>query len=211
MKQKVLGIFCHPDDEILCGWPIFQSDKYKKHLIICCDDSMRHRPGRVKALQEVCQQEDIHLVDILSEDNNFYSLSTRRADYLLTNAISNIENALEKAIKQIKPDFIFTHNPVGFYGHGSHRLLFQIVSQNSLVKNLLFTDICCESNHWSSKEIPQFIWNIFYKSNLWKVNSLLNMNFYNRCKTIYNKCNAWTYSKNPIEECGLYILKSKGN
>ena len=52
-KPKVLGIFCHPDDEILAGWPIFQSNEYEKYLMICCSDKERNRPNRKRALQEV--------------------------------------------------------------------------------------------------------------------------------------------------------------
>ena len=206
--KKVLGIFCHPDDEVLFGWPIFQSDEYEKHLVICCDDSLRNRPGRKKALQEVCKQENINLVSCLSEDNNFYALPTRRADYLLTDAINRINVQIEKAIIKTNPDFIFTHSPVGEYGHGSHRLLFEIVSQHPLVKNLLITDICEESNHRSSKEIPKFIWDRFYSENLWRENAILDEGFYLRCRAAYNSYNSWTWCKDPIPLCNLYSVKN---
>lgn len=207
-KKKVLGIFAHPDDEILFGFPIFQDNQFEKHLIIICDDSSRNRPGRKKALEEVCQQENIRLVDCLSEHNNFYALPTRRSTNLLTDAIERIEKSLERNIKNIQPDYIFTHNPVGEYGHGSHRLLFEIVSQNEKVKNLLITNICQESNHRSSKEIPDIIWRAYCQHNLWSSKVYqLDVDFYRRCKVIYDKHNAWTWSKNPINRCRLHLLK----
>lgn len=211
MKKKVLGIFCHPDDEVLFGWPIFQSDEYEKYLIICCDDSCRNRPERKKALYGVCLQEKIAPYSILSEGNNFYALPTRRADYLLTDAIENISRCLEEAITNIEPDYIFTHNPVGEYGHGSHRLLFEIVSQHPKVKNLLITDMCQRSNHRSNKEIPQIIKEVYYNHQIFLkcISEKLDMNFYNRCKVIYDRYNAWTWSKPPIEHCNLYLLKDK--
>lgn len=208
--KKVLGIFAHCDDEILFGWPIFQSDEFEKHLIICCDDSTRNRLGRKRALKQVCKQENINLYKILSEDNNFYAMPTRRANYVLTDAVSHIEFWLEKAITDINPDFIFSHNFQGEYGHGSHRLLFQLVSQDPKVKNLFITDICSKSNHRSSISIPKFIWDLFYKGNLWKENIVLDYDFYQRCKNIYDRYNAWTWSKEPIKQCSLFLLKEEG-
>ena len=204
--QKVLGIFCHPDDEILFGWPIFQATDIEKYLIICCSDFSRKGVRRELALKEICKNENINLFVCLDEDNNFYALPTRKADYILTEAINVIETQIEKAIIEIKPDYIFTHNPVGEYGHGSHRLIFELVSQNELVKNLLITDICQESNHRSHKEIPKFIQQIYY-SNIFRKNCNFNIDFYNRCKATYDKYYAWTYSEEPITECSLYLLK----
>lgn len=212
MKKKVLGIFCHCDDEVLFGWPIFQSDEYEKYLIICCDDMHRNRPGRKAALQEVCKQENINLVYCLSEHNDFYALPTRRADYLLTDAIADINAWLGKAITNINPDYIFTHNPIGEYGHGSHRLLFEIVSQHPKVKNLIITDICQESNHRSSKFIPDIFRDVYYRVKLapsFRAVQMLNISFYQRCKAIYDKYNAWTWCKDPITVCNLFLLKEK--
>lgn len=206
-KPKILGIFCHPDDEILWGWPIFQSDKYEKYLIICCSDAERNRPGRKRALQEVCKQENINLTYCLDEPNDFYTLQTRRADYLLTDVINNIEAWLGKAITNVDPDFIFTHNPVGEYGHGSHRLLFEIVSQHYKTDKILITDICQKSNHRSSNIIPNVIKGAYYKNEQSK--HTLDMNFYNRCKAIYDKYNAWTWCYSPITFCHTWLLETK--
>ena len=215
MKKKVLGILCHPDDEVLFGWPIFQSSKFEKHLIIICDDFARNRPERKRALQEVCKQENINLYHTLPEDNNFYAMPTRRADYVLNQVVTKINFIISDAIRDIKPDYIFIHNPVGEYDHGSHRLLFEIVSQHPLTENILITDICQESNHRSSKEIPQIIRDAYYKtlaiesSSDFELYPVLSTNFYNRCKQIYDKYNAWTWSKAPIRICNLYLLKEE--
>jgi len=205
--KKVLGIFAHPDDEVLFGWPIFQSDEYEKHLIICCDDVARKGQCRYNALQEVCKQENIWLESILAEDNNFYALPTRRAEYLLTDSILKIKSILESVIEEIKPDFIFTHNPVGEYGHGSHRLLFEIVSQHPLVENLLVTDICEKSNHRSHDDIPSIVWDAYYEEAKRELPQEMDEAFYMRCRSIYNKYNAWTWNKDPIPYCNLYHLK----
>jgi hypothetical protein len=208
--DKVLGIFCHPDDEVLAGWPIFQSDAYEKYLMICCDDYARKGPSRREALRRVCKQEGITLVRLLSENNNFYSLPTRRADSLLTHSVFRINNAMEQAIESIKPDYIITHNPVGEYGHGSHRLLFEIVTQHPITENILITDICQVSNHRSSASIPEIIYKAYYEDNIIGTRHL-DIDFYNRCKAIYDLYQGWTWNKEPIEECNLHLLKDTEN
>lgn len=206
MMDKVLGIFCHPDDEILAGWPVFQLNAYERYLMICCDDFYRKGPSRREALRRVCKQEGITLIRTLSENNNFYSLPTRRAAGLLTDSINRIIGAMERCIRNIKPDYIITHNPVGEYGHGSHRLLFELVSQNIFAENILITDICEESNHRSHNGIPKFVYDTVYKDKLIGIKHL-DSDFYNRCKEVYDKYQAWTWSKEPVSECGLYLIK----
>jgi LmbE family N-acetylglucosaminyl deacetylase len=206
--KKILGIFCHPDDEVLAGWPIFQSDEYEKHLIILCDDALRNRPLRKRALLDVCQQENIGLIGCLSLDNNFYALPTRRADSLLTHAIIDINKVIEIGIDFIKPDYIFTHNPVGEYGHGSHRLCFELVSQHPKVERLIFTDMCQESNHRSSAQIPFSVREAYYVEKFDEAIKILDVNFYNRTKAIYDKHNAWTWSKPPIKTAILFYLRN---
>jgi len=205
-KKKVLGIFCHPDDEILFGWPIFQSDQYEKYLLVICDDHTRRGACRKQALELVCQKENIQLLGCLSEDNNFYALPTRNASYLLSHAINNINIWIDKIISEGNFDYIFTHNPVGEYGHGSHRLLFELVSQHEKVENLLITDMCQISNHRSHIEIPSIVKSAYY-NNRW-MSEKLDLDFYNRCYQIYKQFDAWTWSKDPINYCSLYLLKN---
>lgn len=209
--KKILGIFCHPDDEVLQGWPIFQRDDVEKHLIILCDDSSRNRPERLRALKEVCKQENINLYGTLPEPNNFYFLPTRRAEYLLSHAINNIDAGIRLAIKEIKPDYIFTHNPMGEYGHGSHRLCFELVSQHPSVEHLIFTDMCERSNHRSSNKIPGVIRDAYYHSEFAISENIqaLDKEFYIRCHNTYLNHRAWTWSGLPIQTCGLYYLRCR--
>lgn len=209
MKKKVLGIFCHSDDEVLAGWPIFQRTDVGKYLLILCNDVERKGVGRLRALEEVCLHENIHLVGALNEDNNFYALPTRRAENLLSHAVTRINIAISEAIQNIKPDLVYTHSVVGEYGHGSHRLCFELVSQHPSVKDLIFTDICQESNHRSHDTIPRIIKEAFYtrEFTINENDQILDMQFYERCYQTYMKYNAWTWSKPPIEKCNLYYLR----
>ncbi|KKL93207.1 hypothetical protein LCGC14_1876980 [marine sediment metagenome] len=172
----------------------------------------RKGPRRAEALREVCCQENIRLHACLDIDNNFYNLPTRRVNYILTDAVREIEDTISQAIKDIKPDYVATHNICGEYGHGSHRLLFEIVSQHPLVKNLIFTDMCQRSNHRSHDEIPKSVRDAYYRKQIYlppfnkQVPSKLDTDFYNRCKAIYDKTQSWTWDFPPIEDCNLFII-----
>ncbi|KKN75725.1 hypothetical protein LCGC14_0378290 [marine sediment metagenome] len=212
-KPKILAILCHPDDEVLAAWPVFQTDTFEKHLIITCSDVIRKGERRVNALLEVCNQEEIWLESCLSIDNNFCALPTRRAPYTLANAVNEIENELSRIIQKIKPDFLFTHAPTGEYGHGSHRLLFEIVSQHPQAKNVVFTDMCQRSNHRSHDEIPRSVRDAYYRKPFYMLPEFeifhdhkLDMDFYNRTKAIYDKTQSWTWDFQPIAEANLFII-----
>ena len=209
--KTILGILCHPDDEVICGWPIFQRNDVEKHLVILCDDAARKGPGRVDALEEVCEKENIHIVKVLSEDNNFYALPTRRAENVLSDSVQRINDAITLAVQAVNPDYVFTHNPVGFYGHGSHRLCWELVSQHPSVQNLIFTDMCEASNHRSSNKIPGIIKEAYYTSEftIREHEQKLDLHFHERCWRTYDKHRAWTWSKPPITKCNLYYLRTQ--
>jgi len=206
--KKILGILCHPDDEVLCGWPIFQRNDIEKYLVILCDDATRKGPRRVDALEEVCEKENIHIVKVLSEDNNFYALPTRRAVNVLSDAVQRINDTIALAVQAVQPDYVFTHNPVGFYGHGSHRLCWELVSQHPSVQNLIFTDMCEVSNHRSSDKIPGIIKEAYYTSEFSIKEDVqkLDIDFYRRSYVTYLNHRAWTWSKPPITKCDVYYL-----
>ena len=215
-KPKLLAILCHCDDEVLAAFPVMQSEVFEKHLIITCSDYQRKGERRREALQEVCRQENINLYACLDIDNNFYQLPTRRASYILTDAVKEIEDTISKAISDIQPDYLFTHNPMGSYGHGSHRLLWEIVSQHPQSRNVLFTDICQTSNHRSHDEIPHSVRDAYYRKKTYVAeiqkpfdihkSCKLDSDFYARTKAVYDKTNSWTWDFDPIETCNLFII-----
>lgn len=211
--MKILGIFSHCDDEIICGWPLFQKDDIEKHLIITCSDRNRHGERRVDALKEVCEKFNINLVGVMDLDNNFYALPTRYNDFVLTDAVKAVEGVIAKAITDIEPTYLFTHNPVGEYGHGTHRLLFEIITQHPMAGCLLtyFTDIC-EFNkcHRGRNIIPDSVRSAYYDHNN-KNQIYLNPDFYITAKRIYEKHHAWTWKKEEPPEypkgiCNLYCV-----
>jgi hypothetical protein len=204
--DKILGIVAHPDDEFLWLWSVYQRQDIEKYLVVICSDLNRKGPHRRAALQEVCQQENIKLHECLDVDNNFGNLPTRRASYLLTDAVKEIEDTISKAISDIKPNYVASHNICGEYGHMSHRLLFELVSQNENAKNVIFTDIVQKSNHRSSDAIPQSVRDAYYGKQISKQIQHLDLDFYARCKRIYEDRQAFTWCYPPIETCNLFII-----
>jgi len=208
-KPKVLGIFCHPDDEILAGFPAFQNPNIERHLVILCSDRARKGPNRRRALEEVCKQENITLQYCADFDNNFYALPTRRANVTLSDVCGQINEIISICVDKLEPDYIMTHNPVGEYGHGSHRLLFELVSQHPLAENVIFTDICQKSNHRSHDEIPRSVREAYYRKRFDQELYNLDDDFYSRTKAVYDKYSAWTWDFPPIERASLFIINEK--
>ncbi len=204
--DKILGVVAHPDDEFLWLWSVYQRRDIEKHLVVICSDLRRKGPHRRAALEEVCKQENIQLHTCIDIDNNFGNLPTRRASYLLTDAVQEIDTVVSQAVSDINPDYVATHNICGEYGHLSHRLLFELVSQNRNARNVIFTDISQESNHRSSSEIPGSVRDAYYRKQINKQAQYLDLDFYARCKKIYEDHQAYTWCYPPIETCNLFII-----
>jgi hypothetical protein len=203
----ILSVLCHPDDEVICGWPIFQNIGISKKALFLCDDSKRRGQLRVDALKASALKNNFEIVDVLTEDNNFYALPTRYSYQLFMDSVIRINKAIELAVEYTKPDYIFTHNPVGEYGHGSHRLAFELVSQHEKARNVIFTDIAMYNDtHRSSDTIPESVKKGYYQNLI--CTTKISMAFYNRGKRIYSQYDSWTWStkQNDNVKAGIYAI-----
>ena len=197
---RVLCILAHPDDEVLWAYPVLQAE-YEVGLLTVCRNAHKGG-GPAHALAEVACANDITLFAPPLQDNQFYRLPTRYAHHTLPWAVERIQTALGAAIERFRPDVLFTHNPWGEYGHGDHRLVFNVVAQ---YENLWLADMCQWNRcHVSSDRVPAFYRPWFQEP---MMTCHLDERWYERMKEIYLKHKAWTWGGHePVRQAGLYAF-----
>ena len=100
-------------------------------------------------------------------------------------------------------DYVFTHNPLGEYGHLDHKFVFETVLHNSR-SPILFTDICMQSKWPSVPSIPDRIKNIYYNQHV--SSCVLDKALYANYQEKYEKAGVWTWNKPEVDKCNLYLL-----
>ena len=195
--MKITLVLSHPDDEIIFGWPIFQNFKeYEKELIVCSNDKNNLKrtwcKNRYIPLSLVCKDLDINHT-CLDYDSEFYRMTTR--DESLKRMIDDVIVNIEKT----KPDYIFTHNSIGEYGHLDHILVNNICSR--LNYPLLTSDIVINNNWMSLNDV-----NFRYNRNMMFLENCENdLIWYDRFERIYRDYKVWTWNQAPIMKCNIYL------
>ena len=191
MKDLTL-LIAHPDDEILFLWPFLPRTAH----IICVvtDENNPQRlwcAKRKEALQIVASIIDAS-VEFMGANSEFYRLPTRD-ETLKSLAVQVVERLQDYPI-------VATHNPWGEYGHLDHILCHQIARASGLP--ILTTDIA-ESVNW----LPIRAWNEFSDpllENMVDPENHMDREFFNECKSIYTRLGCWTWSRPPVETCGVF-------
>ena len=206
----------HPDDEIIFGYPIFQDESIEKTLLCCTSDlynpSRQWCAERKYALEKCCELTNTKLY-CLDYPSSFYTLQSRRpagvprtpegdAQGPLRAACDEITTMIERLSEDV--DYIYTHNPYGEYGHRDHQTCFDLVMKTT-DKDVLITDIHLPSN-WSKHYTFSKKMNQVYYKNIFKQNIKLNNKLYDECEKLYRQANSWTWGRETIRECNLYII-----
>lgn len=117
-NKKILIVVAHCDDEIIFGGSLLTS-KAEKYLLVI------HTGGsRNKTVQEIANMQDVHLTHLKIEEN-LVGIPQNR--FIKKENVRRIIHTIGELIKQYEPDYIFTHNEFGEYGHGHHRHVHKIV------------------------------------------------------------------------------------
>ena len=220
MKKNILMVLAHPDDEILFGWPIFFDKNYNKKIIMCSTDANNKDrqwcAHRKHVMSLICKNEKVE-VEFIDNNSSFYKTQTRRPSSAPLNDSGDsqapyrslCQNIVDKVKNQEKSfDYIFTHNPYGEYGHKDHILIFDLILKNT-EKPMLVTDIIHRSN-WSFNDRNSLsdsckIKKTFYKK-IFREDCQMDVDKFNFYKSVYQKNNCWTWWREEINKCNLFII-----
>jgi len=201
--MKVLSVFAHREDHIVFGWPVNQSNEYDKYLFTCTNDMP-------EAVNNSCRSAKINYVGNASVPNGFSIQENRR----LPLRYEQIKLALTNVIDSIKPDVLFTHNPMGEYGHYDHKMVFQIVCNEFKAYDLMITDIIAKSSHCHEMTSISREYAEFYKSSKKVITVTPDNKFYIKQALIFTQYKGWTENINlniplyPVKT-SLYLIQGE--
>ena len=192
--MKVLAYFAHIEDHICFGWPLMQDKSVERYLVTgTCDGD--------GALQKSCDDAGIHLLETLGFPPGFYRKTHSADGFDEVSATQLIYESLHRNIKKVKPDYIFTHNPWGEYGHHDHRLFFETIygwGVPTLVTDIVASSGCFPPPKWQ-----------MYKTLYTETHSTVeaDCDFYSRQAEILKKDGQWTHNESldePGEVAAIY-------
>ena len=201
--MKILMVIAHADDEIIFGWPILQDTTVQKEILCCSSDKNNEErkwcSHRGEVLKNIYKNRGINC-RCLDYNSEFYRMETRQGSLL------RMQDDIIKNIHSFDFDYIFTHNPLGEYGHLDHKMIFDTILSSDIKKPILFTDISMKLNWPSHYGIPNRYSKLFYQSEFMH-DCILDSVLYSQIENEYRRSNVWTWSFDPVNKCNVYIVQ----
>ena len=198
-SHKWIGIFAHPDDEWVAGWPVFQDKYVKKGVIFFVGNTLYGKSSTSceTALRRVLDTLEIEYLGTLKLNPDFYRMKRD-----MRRALSNeLENLIHKVCSgSFLEAAILTHNPIGEYGHPDHITVFDTVLQFDYTNEIYITDLCLKGRISKAQR------RIFYRAPLSSTYNL-ELEQWHKAASIYQKHYRWTgYSEMVQKAARLYKL-----
>lgn len=138
-----IGVWAHPDDEWIAGWPVFQDLTCLHGVIFFVGNNS---PGKtkekeewLKPLRNLLQSMGIRYLGCLNLRPNFYHGDRRERTRWKKMLNVLLDSVFAKG--PFADTAIITHNPVGEYGHPDHIEVFRAVMAQPFDRDVYITDI----------------------------------------------------------------------
>jgi LmbE family N-acetylglucosaminyl deacetylase len=141
-----VGVFAHPDDEWLAGWPVFQRADLKLGAIFFVGDNRAGGQGDDgdwrPRLMQVLEGLGIDLLGCLECTPDFYRLPRSERGVWRDRLGRLLEES--RAAGPFSGARVVTHNPMGEYGHPDHievhRAVLDVCDEGVLVSDLAYEE-----------------------------------------------------------------------
>lgn len=188
--MSTLVVAAHADDEVAFLWPALCGPDIKPEILICSGRNAQvpGHEGKGRAAVDLWEPLGVR-IHVLDYADGF---SEQRV-------VAGFCEELRAYINAAGVDQVFTHNPLGEYGHPDHKLVHEVCLQSD-VRFVLFSDIW-HRRGWTP-------WTGIRRKSHWRHvgQARLEPDWLAIRKRHYEERGLWTWGGEVTASCELYYL-----
>lgn len=189
--MKTLLVMAHPDDEVCFGWPLLQCAEGQCEIILCSSHNSRVKGHEHKgqAAIDLWGSRGVPIT-VMGFSDGFAAHESQAAfcDELLS------------LLGRTPSDQVYTHNPLGEYGHADHQLVWSVCMQSDK-RVVFFSDIWIARSWAPWDTVSQRLRSFCFRNVLREVEC--DVSWYERCKEHYRSRGLWTWGGPDIGKCNI--------